>query len=143
MLSSPLRQIPRNLYRQRQYPPILRKQERSYERFNKSLGREKDSCCWGRCRGHRDLLGRQKLLPEKGITLFHSRKQLLSAFGPRLHGYVMEAFEGLGIYVVCGERPEILPGQKSLRTSTGVQTFDLIVCCSAITFCFKPTRLHY
>jgi apoptosis-inducing factor 2 len=51
--------------------------------------------------------------PEKDITLFHSRQQLLSAFGPRLHRYVMEAFEELGIHVVRGERPEILPGLRS------------------------------
>lgn len=62
----------------------------------------------------------KSFFPHKDITLFHSKKQFLSTFGPRLHGYVLKAFEDLGVHVVCGERPEFLPGQSSLRTSTGV-----------------------
>lgn len=66
--------------------------------------------------------------PEKDVTIFHSRSQLLPTFGQRLHDHVFGALEKLGIHVICAERPEILPGQEhKLRTSKGVSHFDLVV----------------
>ncbi|KAJ7456945.1 putative amid-like NADH oxidoreductase [Mycena latifolia] len=68
----------------------------------------------------------KSFFPHKTVTLFHSRDQLLPAYQKRLHAHVTEAFAELGIRVVYGERPQILPGAKSLRTSAGVEEFDLI-----------------
>ncbi|KAJ7115551.1 hypothetical protein C8R43DRAFT_1038784 [Mycena crocata] len=68
--------------------------------------------------------------PDKDVTLFHSRSQLLPTFGRRLHEYTASAFEKLGIRVVYQERPQILPGLQSLQTSTGVEEFDLIIPCT-------------
>ena len=67
--------------------------------------------------------------PDKDVTLFHSRSQLLPTFGQRLHEYVSSALDKLGVHVVCSERPEILSGKEpqQLRTSKGVLDFDLIV----------------
>ncbi|KAJ7146145.1 oxidoreductase [Mycena epipterygia] len=72
----------------------------------------------------------KSFFPAKDVTLFHSRSQLLPTFQHRLHDYVAEAFEKLGIRIVYEERPQILPGQRSLRTSTGVEEFDLIIPCT-------------
>lgn len=69
----------------------------------------------------------KSFFPSKDVTLFHSRSQLLPSFGPRLHNYVLDALNKLEIRVVLEERPEILPGEKSLRVSGTVQEFDLIV----------------
>lgn len=45
---------------------------------------------------------------EKKVTIIHSRERLLSNFGRKLHEYVLEKFEKLGVDVVLGERPGLL-----------------------------------
>lgn len=71
--------------------------------------------------------------PEKDVTLVHSRKQLLNAFGDRLHEHSLSALEKLGVRVVLGERPvtssEIFGGKtRTLTFSDGrAEDFDLIV----------------
>lgn len=72
----------------------------------------------------------KSFFPDKEVTLFHSRSQLLPSFGPRLHDYALEVLNKLEIQVVLNQRPEILPGEKSLRVSGTVREFDLIVSYS-------------
>ncbi|KAJ7484102.1 hypothetical protein B0H11DRAFT_2020170 [Mycena galericulata] len=72
----------------------------------------------------------KSFFPGKDVTLYHSRSQLLPRFGHRLHEHVAKTFETLGIHIVYQERPEILPGEKSLRTTKGVEDFDLIIPCT-------------
>ncbi|KAJ7718596.1 hypothetical protein DFH07DRAFT_860114, partial [Mycena maculata] len=72
----------------------------------------------------------KSFFPCKDVTLYHSRSQLLPTFGYRLHEHVANEFETLGIRVVYEERPEILPGRKSLRIIKGVEEFDLIIPCT-------------
>ncbi|CZT47632.1 uncharacterized protein RSE6_08214 [Rhynchosporium secalis] len=45
--------------------------------------------------------------PEKKVTLIHSRAQILSSFGVRLHDYVMEKLGKLGVEVVLEELPTL------------------------------------
>ncbi|KAJ7619385.1 oxidoreductase [Roridomyces roridus] len=72
----------------------------------------------------------KSFFPDKNISLYHSRAQLLPTFGHRLHDHVAKALEALGIRVVYQQRPEILPGGKTLRTSRGEEEYDLILPCT-------------
>jgi NADH dehydrogenase FAD-containing subunit len=70
--------------------------------------------------------------PEKSVTLIHSRKQLLSSFGPKLHEHVFRKLEVLGIEVLLGERPILTEnvnwGAEELTFQDGrKRLFDLIV----------------
>lgn len=69
----------------------------------------------------------KSFFPSTEVTVFHSRNQLLPSFGRKLHDFVLLVMETLGIKVVLEARPEILPGQKSLRLAGVVQEFDFIV----------------
>lgn len=69
----------------------------------------------------------KSFFPTKDVTLFHSRRQLLNSFGPKLHEYVLSVLENLGIRVILAARPEIRPGQKSILLDGMAQEFDLIV----------------
>lgn len=44
------------------------------------------------------------LYPEKNVTLIHSRKRILNAFGAKLHDTVIPALEALGVRLILGER---------------------------------------
>ncbi|KIN08613.1 hypothetical protein OIDMADRAFT_188209 [Oidiodendron maius Zn] len=72
----------------------------------------------------------KSFFPSTEVTVFHSRNQLLPSFGQKLHDFVLLAMETLGIKVVLEARPEILPGQKSLRLAGVVQEFDFIIPCT-------------
>lgn len=91
------------------------------------------------------------LYPEKIVVLIHSRQQLLSTFGPRLHAYVMEKLSGMGVDVRLGERPS-LPSTSSWEAveltfrDGNTEHFDLVVRCP---FCkhecdstYHPRRSH-
>ena len=66
--------------------------------------------------------------PEKNVTLFHSRPQLLPSFGRRLHDVVMARFQELGITVLLEERPVLQEGKKTLKLGDGSDMeLDLIV----------------
>jgi hypothetical protein len=47
--------------------------------------------------------------------------------GFRLHEHVSGILEELGVRVVLEERPQVLPGGKSLRLSDAFEEYDLIV----------------
>lgn len=70
--------------------------------------------------------------PEKSVLLIHSRQQLMSSFGVRLHEYVLGKLQTMGIDIMLGERPE-LPRTAAWEggelTFKGVkdEQFDLIV----------------
>jgi len=70
--------------------------------------------------------------PKKSVNLIHSRQQLLSTFGPKLHEYVMGKFNEMGVEVRLGERPR-LPrspswGPVKLEFRDGrSEDFDLVV----------------
>jgi NADPH-dependent 2,4-dienoyl-CoA reductase/sulfur reductase-like enzyme len=70
--------------------------------------------------------------PEKAVVLIHSRQQLLPSFGSRLHEYVMEKLNGIGVDIRLGERP-LLPStpdweavELTFRDGTS-EHFDLVV----------------
>jgi NADH dehydrogenase FAD-containing subunit len=70
--------------------------------------------------------------PEKEVTVIHSRKQLLPSWGLKLHTYVREKLEWLGVEVLLGERPDLPRGfnweTEELGFSDGRRRrFDLIV----------------
>jgi apoptosis-inducing factor 2 len=66
--------------------------------------------------------------PEKDVTIFHSRNQLLPHFGSRLHEHVLKKLQEAGIHVRLQERPEVLKEKGSLRLTNGsIETYDLIV----------------
>jgi NADH dehydrogenase FAD-containing subunit len=65
--------------------------------------------------------------PEKDVTWIHSRKKLLSQFGPELQDHVLKVTEKQQIKVILGERPQVL-NDGELRFSDGqVQRYDHIV----------------
>ncbi|KAH7409393.1 oxidoreductase [Cadophora sp. MPI-SDFR-AT-0126] len=76
--------------------------------------------------------------PEKRVTLVHSRERILSSFGERLHGYVMEKLDVLGIEVVLKERPTT-PKSSSWEPMElefkdgGKRKFDLVIPCTGQT----------
>lgn len=66
--------------------------------------------------------------PEKSVVLFHSRDRLLPSFGERLHEYVTERLDEMGVEVRLDERPQIVRGSHALKLKQGKEeTFDLIV----------------
>jgi NADH dehydrogenase FAD-containing subunit len=76
----------------------------------------------------------KSFFPGKDVTLVHSRPQLLSHFGTRLHEHASAELTKMGVRLVLQERPEILPGQISLRFADDrIEEFDLVV--SFITLC--------
>ncbi|KAF2816296.1 putative disulfide oxidoreductase [Mytilinidion resinicola] len=72
------------------------------------------------------------LYPKKNVTLIHSRKRLLHAFGSRLHDTAMEELNRLGVRVVLGERPVLTDESSgSIALSSGETVdFDLVVKCT-------------
>ncbi|KAL4751040.1 hypothetical protein BDW72DRAFT_174588 [Aspergillus terricola var. indicus] len=81
--------------------------------------------------------------PAKEVTLVHSRDNVLSAFGPRLQGVVMDALRKMGVGMVMGERPTIkkdapgegagagMVGPGSLTFKDGTQkSYDLVLPCT-------------
>ncbi|KAH7336231.1 hypothetical protein BKA65DRAFT_505951 [Rhexocercosporidium sp. MPI-PUGE-AT-0058] len=76
--------------------------------------------------------------PEKKVTLIHSRAQILSSFGKRLHDYVMEKLSKLEIGVVLEERP-VLPKRATWEPTEiefkdgRKQHFDLVIPCTGQT----------
>ncbi|TVY16148.1 Fe-regulated protein 8, partial [Lachnellula arida] len=76
--------------------------------------------------------------PEKSVLLIHSRQQLLSSFGAKLHEYVFGKLQTMDIDVMLGERPE-LPrmagwegGELTFKGGREEQ-FDLIIPCTGQT----------
>jgi apoptosis-inducing factor 2 len=66
--------------------------------------------------------------PEKDVTLLHSRNQILSHFGKRLHEYTMQALDDLGVSVLLNTRPELpADGCKVLLLNGKEEEFDLVV----------------
>jgi apoptosis-inducing factor 2 len=66
--------------------------------------------------------------PDKEVSLFHSRNQLLPRFGPRLHDHVLQTLTDMGIHVILNERPQLISDQKSIQLADGrVAAFDFIV----------------
>lgn len=70
---------------------------------------------------------------EKKVTIIHSRERLLSNSGRKLHEYVLEKFEKLGVDVVLGERPGLLSeigweGAEIIFKDWGEEVFNLAVC---------------
>jgi thioredoxin reductase len=70
--------------------------------------------------------------PEKDVVLIHSRQQLLSSFGSKLHEYVMGKLSNLGIEVRLGERPSLLSASDWEATELifrdgKSELFDLVV----------------
>jgi NADH dehydrogenase FAD-containing subunit len=74
------------------------------------------------------------MYPKKNVTLVHSRKQLLHAFGSRLHDAAMVELERLGVRVVLGERPALTEEKNgSMALSSGeTLEYDLLVSSSSI-----------
>ncbi|KAG4429921.1 hypothetical protein IFR05_014599 [Cadophora sp. M221] len=76
--------------------------------------------------------------PEKKVTLIHSRAQILSSFGVRLHDFVIEKLQKLEIAVVLEERP-VLPKSATwepmeIEFKDGrKQHFDLVIPCTGQT----------
>ncbi|KAL4733374.1 hypothetical protein BDV11DRAFT_200253 [Aspergillus similis] len=81
--------------------------------------------------------------PAKEVTLAHSRDKVLSAFGPRLQGVVMDALRKMGVGMMMGERPAIkkdapgegagagMVGPGSLTFKDGTQkSYDLVLPCT-------------
>ncbi|RDL38720.1 FAD protein [Venustampulla echinocandica] len=90
--------------------------------------------------------------PDKHVVLIHSRDQLLPSFGVRLHKYVVDKLQDLGVELMLGERPAI----PSTGDGTGTdlvfpdgrkETFDVIVPCigqipnSSILDGFSPSSI--
>ncbi|KAK9781216.1 putative FAD/NAD(P)-binding domain-containing protein [Seiridium cardinale] len=74
------------------------------------------------------------IYPDKSVTLIHSRSQLLSQFGKKLHDYVMHTLEESGIRVLLNERPRLsvnsgsLAKNQTLTFSDGhEESFDLVI----------------
>ncbi|EHY55746.1 hypothetical protein HRR83_009183 [Exophiala dermatitidis] len=68
--------------------------------------------------------------PDKNVTLVHSRPQLLSNFGPKLHGNVVEALKRLNVDIILGERPQ-LREKSTLSYSDGRNVqYDLVIPCT-------------
>jgi apoptosis-inducing factor 2 len=69
----------------------------------------------------------------KEIVLIHSKEQLLSNFGQRLHEFVLGRLRTLGVDVLLGERPTVPCSSKwesaELTFKDGKsEVFDLVVC---------------
>jgi NADH dehydrogenase FAD-containing subunit len=70
---------------------------------------------------------------ETKAVLIHSRYQLLSNFGERLHEYVVDKLGILGVEVLLGERPAI-PSDGNWESGELIfkdgrtELFDLVVC---------------
>ncbi|RAO67690.1 uncharacterized protein BHQ10_003702 [Talaromyces amestolkiae] len=72
--------------------------------------------------------------PEKDVTIVHSRERLLSRFRPRLHDYVYEKLQDMGINIILNERPQIKKGKNALLFSNGeIRDYDLILPCAGQT----------
>ncbi|TVY82277.1 Fe-regulated protein [Lachnellula suecica] len=69
--------------------------------------------------------------PEKTVILIHSRSQLLSNFGKRLHEHVMGKMNDIGVEVLLGERPNLPQVENSEAAELvfkggRVEHFDLV-----------------
>ncbi|PMD35352.1 FAD/NAD(P)-binding domain-containing protein [Hyaloscypha variabilis F] len=70
--------------------------------------------------------------PDKKVVLIHSRGQLLSNFGVRLHEYVVGKLAALGVDVLLGERPAT-PGDGKWESAELIlkdgrsELFDLVI----------------
>jgi len=75
---------------------------------------------------------------EKNVVLVHSRENLLSNFGVRLHEYVIEKLMALGVHVLLGERPTAPIDHNwesaELKFRNGrTEVFDLVIPCTGQT----------
>jgi pyruvate/2-oxoglutarate dehydrogenase complex dihydrolipoamide dehydrogenase (E3) component len=74
---------------------------------------------------------------EKDVTLVHSRPMLLHRFGERLHEHVKERLQKLGIEIILGQRPIVLPrlesGSQSLSFDGRKTAYDLVVSLNEAT----------
>ncbi|TEB26391.1 FAD/NAD(P)-binding domain-containing protein [Coprinellus micaceus] len=83
--------------------------------------------------------------PEKGVTLLHSRQQLLPRFSPEMHDEVRKAMELQGIDLILGERLDLsaidpktgtskavnAQGKRIVRTEKGREiAADLLLLCT-------------
>lgn len=92
--------------------------------------------------------------PAKEVTLVHSRDKVLSAFGPRLQGVVMDALRKMGVGMVMGERPAIkkdapdgagagMVGPGSLTFKDGTQkSYDLVVSMRLTPCYIRQTDMY-
>ncbi|KAM0724018.1 hypothetical protein Q7P37_001009 [Cladosporium fusiforme] len=71
---------------------------------------------------------------EKDVTLVHSRAVLLHRFGARLQEHVKARLQKLGIEIILGQRPAVLPrsenGSQSLSFDGRKTAYDLVVTCT-------------
>ncbi|KAE9380356.1 putative amid-like NADH oxidoreductase [Stipitochalara longipes BDJ] len=71
---------------------------------------------------------------DKKVVLIHSREQLLSSFGVRLHEHVVGKLAALGVEVLLGERPPV-PGDGYWESAELTfedersEMFDLVIPC--------------
>ncbi|KAF7907833.1 hypothetical protein EAE99_011903 [Botrytis elliptica] len=78
----------------------------------------------------------KSFLPDKNVTLIHSRDRLLVRFGPQLHEAAYKRLQELGVKVYLNERPSLpnskpfLPSETEIVFKDGqVETFDLVISC--------------
>ncbi|TGO81440.1 hypothetical protein BPOR_1153g00030 [Botrytis porri] len=79
----------------------------------------------------------KSFLPNKNVTLIHSRDRLLVRFGPQLHEVAYERLQELGVKVHFNERPSLpnikpfIPSETEIVFRDGqVETFDLVISCT-------------
>ncbi|THV49497.1 hypothetical protein BGAL_0192g00140 [Botrytis galanthina] len=78
----------------------------------------------------------KSFLPDKNVTLIHSRDRLLVRFGPQLHEAAFKRLQELGVKVYFNERPSLpdskpfMPSETEIVFKDGqVETFDLVISC--------------
>ncbi|TGO50451.1 hypothetical protein BCON_0183g00140 [Botryotinia convoluta] len=78
----------------------------------------------------------KSFLPDKNVTLIHSRDRLLVRFGPQLHEVAYNRLQELGVKVYFNERPSLpdsksfIPSETEVEFKNGqVETFDLVISC--------------
>ncbi|KAF5875642.1 putative amid-like nadh protein [Botrytis fragariae] len=78
----------------------------------------------------------KSFLPDKNVTLIHSRDRLLVRFGPQLHEVAYNRLQELGVRVHFNERPSLpdrkpfMPSETDIVFKDGqVETFDLVISC--------------
>ncbi|KAM0307281.1 hypothetical protein ACHAO8_010444 [Botrytis cinerea] len=79
----------------------------------------------------------KSFLPDKNVTLVHSRDRLLVRFGPQLHEAAYSRLQELGVKVHFNERPSLpngkpfVPSETDIKFKNGqVETFDLVISCT-------------
>ncbi|KAF7957389.1 hypothetical protein EAE96_002974 [Botrytis aclada] len=79
----------------------------------------------------------KSFLPDKSVTLIHSRDRLLVRFGPQLHEVAYKRLQELGVKVYLDERPSLpdnipfTPSETDIKFKDGqVETFDFVISCT-------------